>query len=208
MSADLTSLAQRIRCITQIGLTYGKDDYDLERYAELQSIAHELLAHISQKSTDEISSFFSDEKGYPTPKVDVRGALFLEGKILLVQEKSDGNWTLPGGWADQGLTPTENVLREIYEESGFVATNPRLVALVDRSCHAYKPQYIHHLYKLFYLCDIEKAPESFDENTEIQAIGFYSLEEIPPLSEERVLREDIERLFAFYKNPELPLYQD
>ena len=76
---------------------------------------------------------FACDAGYATPKVDVRGVVFQDGKILLVQERSDGMWTLPGGWADVGDSPADAVVREIREESGYETRATKLLALLDRN---------------------------------------------------------------------------
>lgn len=200
------SFVQRIKAISQIGKTYTKDVYDLERYEQLEQIAHEMIALLVQSNISAVDRCFLPEIGYMTPKVDLRGGVFRDGKILLVQEKADGRWSLPGGWADVSESPTEGVVREIREETGLIVTNPRLVALVDRSCHNYQPVYMHHIYKGFFLCDYvggELAP-----NHEIADVAFFDEDDLPPLSLERVLEKDITRMFRFYDGQEIRPYLD
>ncbi len=77
--------------------------------------------------------------GYATPKVDVRGSVFRDDQILLVKERADGLWTLPGGWADVNESPREAVVREIMEESGYHTRANKLLAVWDRAKHQHTP---------------------------------------------------------------------
>src|SRR5690606_19141438 len=119
MSFDWMTAAQRLRAMAQTGLAYATGRFDVERYRELSEIAHDMLAELLGRSPAAVAELFELERGYPTPKVDVRTAVFSEGRVLLVQEWLDGGWTLPGGWADEGDSPREAAERECREESGF-----------------------------------------------------------------------------------------
>ena len=144
--------AQRLQALAQTGLTYAQDPYDIERYGALRRIAAEMAAAPDSAEAEIVAleSDFARDSGYATPKVDVRGVVFdTEGKILLVRERSDGKWTLPGGWADVGVSPSENVEREIFEEAGFHTRATKLLAVYDRSRHGHPPM-LHHVYKLFF----------------------------------------------------------
>ena len=99
------------------GLTFAENPYDIERYAAIRTIAAEMIARGMGADAGRVLDLFACDAGYATPKVDVRGVVFQGGKILLVQERSDGLWTLPGGWADVGDSPADAVVREIREES-------------------------------------------------------------------------------------------
>jgi len=141
---------QRLQAIAQTGLTYAADPYDVERYEQLREIAAEIAAAHSDTEFERISGLFADQAGYATPKVDVRGAVFRDDMILLVKERSDGGWTLPGGWADVGDSPGDAVVREIAEESGYQTRVVKLLALYDRNKHGHPP-YPFHAYKIFFL---------------------------------------------------------
>lgn len=127
--------AQRIQAIAQAGLAFSKDVYDRERYEELMKLSVEMMADYSQTEIEVITDLWKGEKGYPTPKADVRGAVFRENQILLVREKHDELWSLPGGFCEIGLSPAENVIKEIKEESGYDTEPSRLLAVLDSHKH-------------------------------------------------------------------------
>lgn len=198
--------AKKLKAISQAGHTYSKDKFDLERFDQIQQIAFEMLAEISHVPIEKISNLFIPETGYPTPKVDVRAGVIRDNKILLVREREDGCWTLPGGWGDVCETPTQGVIREVFEESGFTVNNPRLIAVKDRDVHPYLPKFPFHIYKMFFLCElVSGAPTT---NIEISEIDFFSLNELPPLSQSRVLPEDIKLVFDHYNDSNLNVYVD
>jgi ADP-ribose pyrophosphatase YjhB (NUDIX family) len=193
--------AQRLQAIAQNGLTFSHDHFDIERYEQLHAIAAEIMAAHSEADLSVIRELFAGQVGYATPKVDVRGAVFRGDAILLVKERSDGCWTLPGGWADVGDSPAEAVVREIAEESGYQARAVKLLALYDRNKHGHPP-IPYHTYKLFFLCElIGGAPA---ESAETDGVGFFAESEMPDLSLTRVTPTQIARLFAHYRNPDLP----
>ena len=124
------------------------------------------------------------------------------GKLLLVQERTDGLWTLPGGWADVNDSPSEAVEREIVEESGFQAKAERMLAVFDRAKHPHEPPFPFHVYKLFILCRLEGG----EARTTLETTGveFFGENEIPPLSISRVTREQIQFCFEAQKIPPAP----
>ncbi|WP_299727477.1 NUDIX hydrolase [uncultured Endozoicomonas sp.] len=197
-----TDWAEQIRAIAQNGLTFSRDDFDIERYHQLQSIAHEMTALLTDAPLDKVNHYFLPEKGYCTPKVDLRGGVFLEDKILLVRERSDGCWTLPGGWADVCEPPSTGVEREVLEESGYTARAIKLVALRDTQRHPYHPRSPHHIYKMIFLCELTGG--SPKENIEISEIGFFDVNDLPELSEGRTLPRDIKLLLEHKNALELP----
>jgi hypothetical protein len=125
--------SRQLMAIAQNGLTYAQDHFDVERYGQIRTVAAEMMAEYSEWDDQEIFRQFAKEDGYATPKVDVRGAVFREHQILLVKERADGRWALPGGWADVNESPREAVEREILEESGFQTRAGKLLALWDRA---------------------------------------------------------------------------
>lgn len=191
--------AKEIQAIAQTGLTYAKDVYDIERYQALRELSVDILANYSFESRERIRLSFADEGGYSTPKVDIRGVVFQEGKILLVREKLDGKWALPGGWADIGLSPSEVVVKEINEESGFQTEAIRLLAVLDKKFHNHPPE-PYHIYKFFILCQIVGGEAA--EGVETSGVSFFGEEELPELSEERNTKEQLQTMFNYLRNPE------
>lgn len=194
--------AKRLQSIAQIGLTYAQDPYDLERYTAIREIAAEMLAAGSGAEISIIRDLIGKDTGYATPKVDVRGVLFRGEQILLVKERSDGRWALPGGWADVGESPSESVVREIYEESGFQSRPVKLLAVFDRSKHGHEPPFPFHIYKLFILCEISGGTAA--PGAETVEVGFFGETELPELSISRVTPGQIRRMFEHHRRPDLP----
>jgi ADP-ribose pyrophosphatase YjhB (NUDIX family) len=193
--------AKRLQALSQTGLTFAQDPYDRERYQAVGTIAAEIMATHSDTDPSFIRQLFADQAGYATPKVDVRGAVFRDDAILLVKERSDGGWTLPGGWADVGDAPSDAVVREIAEESGYQTRAIKLLALYDRNKHGH-PAYPFHAYKIFFQCElIGGAPATSGETDEV---GFFRENALPELSLTRVMPAQIERLFAHYRHPDWP----
>ncbi len=193
---------KRIQAIAQNGLTFAHDPYDVERYKALQGIAAEMLALRSGLEDTVVLGLLEKETGYATPKVDVRGVVFRDGKLLLVRERSDGRWTVPGGWADVCASPAENVVREVFEESGFVTRAEKILAVYDRSKHPHEPPFPFHVYKIFMLCSIVGGAEKI--STETDSVGFFGEHEVPELSVTRVTAAQIGRMFQLYWNHDLP----
>ena len=194
--------SQRLQAAAQIGLTFARDPYDVERYHAIRQIAAEMLAAGSGQEPSAILDVLKKETDYATPKVDVRGVVFRDNKILLVRERSEGRWTLPGGWADIGASPAENVVREIFEESGFATRAEKILAVLDRSRHPHMPPFAFHVYKFFILCTITGGKETTSSETD--AVGFFGEAEIPELSITRVTPAQIRRMFEHHRQPELP----
>lgn len=200
MGARWADWAAQLNAIAQNGLLYSHDPFDIERYISLRNIAAEILEAHTGVDAAQIRDFFAREEGYATPKVDVRGAVFRERTLLFVKERDDGLWSLPGGWADVGESPSEAVVREVVEESGYRARAVKMLAVYDRNKHAHPP-IPHHAYRLFLRCELlSPAPAA---NPEAEA-RFFAEDAIPELSVMRVTREQIARLFEHYRHPEWP----
>jgi len=197
---------KQLQSIGQAGKAYSKDKFDLERFEQLTTIAHEMFAELSNTPVKRVSELFIPETGYPTPKVDLRAAVIKDNKILLVREREDDCWSLPGGWADVSETPSQGIIREVFEESGYVVNSPRLVVVKDRDVHPYYPKFPYHIYKMFFLCQFESGEAM--TNIEISDIGFFGLDELPRLSEGRVLPSDIELMFEYFNDADKPVYVD
>lgn len=193
--------AQKLQAIAQNGLTYSENPFDIERYKQLRAIATEIMASCSNVEHSYVLDLFSRELGYATPKVDVRAAIFRDDTILLVKERIDGCWTLPGGWADVGESPSEAVVKEVYEESGYQARTIKLLAVYDRNKQGHPPLPFY-VYKLFFHCElIGGSPSS---SIETEEVGFFPEGALPELSLGRVTPVQINRLFQHYRQSDLP----
>jgi len=194
--------ARELQAIAQNGLTFSRDRFDIERYHAVREIASAMMAAGSGTEIPIIADLFAGQSGYATPKVDVRGAVFRDDRILLVRERSDGRWALPGGWADINQSASEAVIREIREEAGFETTVRKLAAVYDRSRHDHSPPFPFHVYKMFFLCDLTGgAARPSDETSEVV---FFPMGALPELSRGRVLPKQIVRMFAHHREPHLP----
>lgn len=197
--------AKELQSIAQAGLTYSKDIYDLERFEQVRKISIEIMSQYTKVDQSVLKNLFANETGYQTPKVDIRAVIFEDNKILLVKENSDDSWSLPGGWADIGLTPSEVAIKEVKEESGFDVKPVKLLGVLDKKCHPHPPS-PYHVYKIFIQCEIiGGGPQTGIETT---AVGFFAENELPKLSEDRNTRTQIEMLFRQVNNPQEPVYFD
>jgi ADP-ribose pyrophosphatase YjhB (NUDIX family) len=195
--------AREIQATAQTGLAYTKDVYDRQRYERLQRLAAVIMAEAAGVDTQVVAGLFGEQWGYATPKIDVRGAVFKKGQILLVRERADaGRWTLPGGWADVNQSPRECVIAEVRDEAGLEVRPVKLAAVYDRAKHAHQPPYAFHIYKMFFVCEIlggDPAP-----GVETDGVGFFDRDKLPGLSISRVLDYQIGRMFVHANSPELP----
>lgn len=196
------TIARELRAIAQNGLSFSKDQYDLQRYARVRELAASLVAQGWDESREAVLDLFRQDTGYATPKIDVRGAAFLDGRVLMVREISDGKWTLPGGWADVNQSPSESVVREIAEESGFQARAVKLAAVHDYQKSNRPGLRLDSIYKLFFICDIiGGAARPSDETSEV---AFFSRGDLPPLSLGRTTAAQIDRMFEHREHLDLP----
>jgi ADP-ribose pyrophosphatase YjhB (NUDIX family) len=186
-----------LQFLAQVGLGYSKDLYDLERFERIREISAEMMSWKTGFSLEHVKSVFCNETGFQTPKLDTRGAIFRDDKILLVQERN-GTWSLPGGWVDVTESVRSNTIKEVKEESGFDCRAIKLIAVQDRNKHN-EPIYAYGVCKIFVLCDIIGG--EFEENIETISRGFFALDELPsPLALEKTNPEQIELCFSAYKS--------
>jgi ADP-ribose pyrophosphatase YjhB (NUDIX family) len=164
-----------------------------------------MAAEYSNVPKQAFLTIFHEEKGYVTPKVDVRGAVFQNDKLLLVRERADANkWTLPGGWADIGISPSENVAKEVLEETGLRVNAIKLAAAFDRSRHAIT-EHQFYIYKLFFICKVLGG--ALTPGLETSEVCWFSEDALPDeeqMSTGRARRYHILRMFEHYRHPELP----
>ena len=191
--------ARIIQAISQIGLTYKKNHYDEENFTQLMDIAADMIAFHTQQSKVEMKQNFLAQPGYATVKVDVRGAVVREGKLLLVKEIVDGKWTMPGGWADVGESPAESVTREVLEESGFQVKPTKLIAVLDANRKG-RPLEFYHAFKIIFLCEILGGEATRSDET--SAVDFFSFDDLPELSTNRTSLEHIAEIRAHLADPD------
>jgi len=193
----------RLSALAQDGLTYAASEYDLDRYRQVGGLAAELLAVLSGRPADELAVELGRDSGYATPKIDVRGAVFDEReRVLLMQEKTDGRWSLPGGWADPGEAPSAAITREVLEETGYPSAAVKLIACWDRELQDNPPPLPVHVYKLFFLCRRDGAAQP-PQALETLDVGWFGLDALPPLSLGRVNQRQIARALAHHRDPSL-----
>jgi len=194
--------AQRIQGLAQSGLQYCNNPYDKDRYHELSGIASEMMEAHTLSNPGEVHMVFDSQSGYATPKLDTRGVVFQDGKILLVRELQDkGRWTLPGGWVDINEPPGLAVEREVREEAGKIVKAVKLLAMYDTNQHGHPPTPFHS-YKLFFRCELLGDTGLAPHETADPA--YFAQDEIPELSNGRVTLEEIQRMFEHLRDPSLP----
>lgn len=188
--------AIELQSLAQAGLTYSRDVYDRERFERIRGISAEIVAHKSDIPIDKVKNLFCNETGYQTPKLDTRAAVFKDEKILLVRE-NNGKWSLPGGWVDVNVSVGENAVKEVKEESGLDVKAKKIIAVQDRNRHNL-PIYAYGICKIFILCDLIGG--QFKENIETTGFDYFTLDNLPPLAEEKNTSEQIKMCFEAYKS--------
>ncbi len=194
--------AKQIQAISQSGLAYVKDIYDKERYDMLRELAVEIMEQYTAADKEQIRMAFASDTGYATPKTDIRAVVMREGKLLLVRERTDGGWSLPGGWADIGFSPFQIAVKETREESGYEVKAERLLAVLDKQNHGHPPS-PWHVYKIFIACSIVGGAAATGEGTlETSEVGFFAPDRLPPLSLERNTEEQLQTMVRLYLDPQ------
>ena len=184
--------AREIFSMSQAGLTYSQNEFDIERYKRLQEISAEMIESQSELSKEFVLKSFSMQAGYVTPKIDVRGAVIRDNKILLIQERMDGKWAMPGGWADLGNAPASVAEREVWEESGYEVKAKKVVAVLD--ANRIEPMEFYHAFKIIFLCKLMGGEPCISHET--LAVDFFDLNHLPPLSLYRTNESMLQEVFA------------
>jgi ADP-ribose pyrophosphatase YjhB (NUDIX family) len=197
--------AREIQALAQSGLTYSSNEYERLRYRRLIEIAAQIVEAHTDLRGEEVLASLSMQPGYATPKVDVRGAVVREGQILLVQERSDEGWCMPGGWADVGDLPSEVVAREVWEESGFVVVPRKVIGVYDAN-RSGRPLEFYHAYKIIFLCEITGGQARPSHET--LDVGFFDFGDLPPLSPNRTNERHLDEVLAHLHNPQRPVAFD
>ena len=183
--------AIRLQSLAQSGLAYSKDIFDIQRFEEIRQIAAEMLVSPSGLPLEKVEELFCNESGYQTPKIDTRAAIFKDGRILLVQE-SDGRWALPGGWCDVDQSVMDNTIKEVKEEAGLDVSAEKVIAILDKAKNN-PARSAHRVTKIFILC--KSLGGAFVPNAETVASDYFSLDELPVLSEGKTTAQQIALCF-------------
>ncbi|SFW49479.1 ADP-ribose pyrophosphatase YjhB, NUDIX family [Sinomicrobium oceani] len=193
MDDDILNMLKRLRAIADTGLLYAKDDYDIERYEEIRELNTRLMGKYTGHEKKNLVKMFPAVTDYPTAKVDVRGLVLSPDRgILLVRERADGKWSLPGGWADIGFTPSETIIKEFEEETGLDVRPVRLLGVMDKKMHPHPPQPFY-VYKMVFYC--ETLSGTLQKGFDVLDVGYFSINALPELSEDRILKSQIEMLY-------------
>ncbi|CKB00227.1 NUDIX hydrolase N-terminal domain-containing protein [Streptococcus pseudopneumoniae] len=193
-TSDFVKYLQRMIALTDTGLTFTKDPFDRERYEDLRSMLSEMLNQASDLDADEVAELLKPTSAYATPLMDVRAWIIEDEKICLVRGQGENDWALPGGFGEVGYSPTENILKEIEEETGFEAKVERLLAVFDTNrFQLQSKQYA----KFVFECKLLDG--QFQENQEIADLQFFAIDQLPNLSEKRITKEQIEILWQVYQ---------
>jgi ADP-ribose pyrophosphatase YjhB (NUDIX family) len=193
-------IAKKINSISQTGLTFTKDKFDKERYEELLDLSMLILNNITAIDYSKLDFVFNRDIGYQTPKVGIRAVVMRDDKILLVKEKMDNKWSLPGGYADTGMLPSEIAVNEVKEESGFDVKPLRILGLIDYNKHQERP-FPFDVYQLFMECEIIGGEAK--TGIETSDVQFFSIDNLPELSERRVTEQQILKMYELYKDKKL-----
>ncbi len=191
--------ARALEAIARSGLTYSESPFDRERFEAVRTIAAEMASAASGEDEDELRARFAEEYGYATPKVDVRGVVLDERGLLLVRERGESRWTLPGGWADVGETPSQAVEKEVRQEAGLDVSAARVLAVYDRDFRG-RTQWPAHVYKLYVECTAQGGQPAGD-GFETEEAAFFSPEALPQLSP-KTPSEHLGSVLALAADPE------
>ena len=193
-TSDFAKYLQRMIALTDTGLTFTKDPFDRERYEDLRSLLSEMLNQVSDLDADEVAELLKPTSAYATPLMDVRAWIVEDEKICLVRGQGENDWALPGGFGEVGYSPTENILKEIEDDTGFKAKVERLLAVFDTNrFQLQSKQYA----KFVFECKLLDG--QFQENQEIADLQFFAIDQLPTLSEKRITKEQIELLWQVYQ---------
>ena len=193
-TTDFAKAIQRMLAITDTGLTYSKDPYDRERYEDLRQILWSVLQDQTELGQEELTAILKPTGSYATPLMDVRAWIVQNQKICLVRGQGEDTWALPGGFGEVGYSPKENIRKEIQEETGFFAEVGSLLAVFDTN----RFQLQNKQYAKF-VFDCQLLDGRFQKNQEVAELGFFNIENLPPLSEKRITKEQMDILWQVYQ---------
>jgi ADP-ribose pyrophosphatase YjhB (NUDIX family) len=205
-NTNLLALITQLRALADTGLLYAKGEYDIERYHELQHLSTQMFDEVTGYGAEKINLLFPQSADYPTAKVDLRGILLSpDNKILLARESGDGKWSLPGGWGDIGYTPKETIIKEFWEETGLQVSAERLLAVFDKKMHPHPPQPFY-VYKMVFYC--KAITTELNKGFDVLDVQYFDINDLPPLSEDRILKSQIELVYHKIINDDLSVWAD
>ena len=185
---------QRMLAITDTGLTYTKDPFDRERYEDLRQILWSVLQDQTELNQEELTAILKPTGSYATPLMDVRAWIVQDQKICLVRGQGEDTWALPGCFGEVGYSPKENIRKEVQEETGFSVEVGSLLAIFDTNrFQLQNKQYVKFVF------DCQLLDGRFQENQEVAELGFFNIENLPPLSEKRITKEQMDILWQVYQ---------
>ncbi|NTW72608.1 MAG: NUDIX hydrolase [Eubacteriaceae bacterium] len=206
MKNDIFELAKQIQAYAKTGLHYVENEYEIDRYNQIMEASVSILSTLSSQDPERVSMVLHSESLYVTPKVDLRIVVFDEkGRFLMVKEKVDGKWTLPGGFCDVGYSPSEIAVKETQEEAGIDVKPVKLLGVLDKTKHGH-PKSIYYLYTIFFLCEKTGGIEA--PGMETLDVDYFAIDALPELSIPRITKEQLEMMHEFYKNPDKPAVFD
>jgi len=182
LEKEILKISRRLQSIAQAGLHYAENSFDRQRYDEIRELSVQLASQVSEAEVETIRDLFTFENGFQTPKVDIRAVVLKDGNILLSRERSDGRFSMPGGFADINYSPSEVAVKEVLEETGLYVIVSKLLAVVDTDRHNFPPLEFHY-YKMVILCDLIGG--ELCDNDETTDAGFFSFDALPELSVQR-----------------------
>jgi len=197
--------ARKIQQLSQTGLAFAVTDYEKQRYKQLTEITAEIVEHHTSLEKAAIENVLMKQPGYATPKIDIRAAVIEDNKILLVQERSDERWAMPGGWADVGDIPSEAVIRETKEESGYDVKPTKVIGVFDANRLGGQLEFFH-AFKIVFLCEFIGGEAATSDET--QDVSFFSFDDLPPLSLNRTNDKHIKEIIAHIKKPHREAFFD
>lgn len=197
--------AREIQALAQTGCQFAGNEFNLERYRRLMAIAAEIISTHTDLAYLPLLRVFNAQVGYATPRVDVRGAVFQNKKMLLVRERMDAGWTMPGGWADVGDIPSEAAEREVLEEAGYSVKAQKVIGVYDANRSG--PLELFHAFKIVFLCDLQGGEAR--PSLETSEVSWFAQDKIPQhLSGERTKPRHILDAFAAFADRNLPTVFD
>ena len=206
MSTYYFEKIKRLHALAEIGLQYCDISFDRERYEEIREITLEILEKMTDVPVEEIVPVIEEKNGYRTPKVDVRAVVFNEkDQILLIQEKVDGKWAMPGGWTDISYSPGEVAVKECMEEAGLKVKATRLLAIMDKQKQGMPPAF-EYVYKIYLLC--EKLDDNISTGSETDDVAWFDEDKLPELSQPRNTEAQIAMMYEYYRGKRTEPYFD
>jgi ADP-ribose pyrophosphatase YjhB (NUDIX family) len=206
MNKRVLDQINRLKAIADTGLLYAGNEYDKERYAELLDISLRLMSDISGHTEENLKASFPLVTDYPTAKVDIRGiVLGSDNKILMVKEVIDHKWSIPGGWADIGHSPKETIIKELKEETGLDVTPKKLLAVFDKRKHAHPPDHLYS-YKMVFYCEADSF--NINQGFDVLDVNYFDINDLPELSEDRILKSQLELLYKKIQEADFETYFD